>query len=134
MVAKKEQPEQDGLAGRLSGQGPRKLKVEPWRSTLETDLMEFCYREGILRQSGRPYQTGAGSTIRRLYREGKAKTIRELLALSKGQYLSYLQHISGVGRKPYGTKVWNATNRVLKKHGFKMYTSGAVVSYSTGEY
>ena len=134
MVAKQGQSKKQGLEGQLSDQETKNLKVEPWRATLETDLMEFCYKERALPyKHGWPIRNAVGYTLMKLYDRGKAKTIRELLYLSKGEYLNYVVHkIKSSDRVAKGESVWNATNRVLKKHGFKMYTSGAVVSYPTG--
>ena len=123
------------LEEKLVGKDTNRLRIEPWRASLETDLIEFCYRMDLLPyRHGRHIRNAVGYTMRRLYDKRKAATIRELLYLSKGEYLKHNPHrIKSGDRLAEDRSVWKVTNKLLKEHGFKMYRSGAVASYAIHE-
>lgn len=90
---------------------------------METDLMEFCYKEGM-----HPYRNSVGYIFETLYRAGKTKTSQELLSIPKLQYLSYAPK-NWVRKKKDAKWLWQATNKILRRHGFEMYTHSVIVSY-----
>ena len=109
----------DPKSGREEVEKPEQVCPKPWRATLDTDLEVFCCRTGIY-----PYEWGkgvindVGSVMERLYDQGRAETVRELIAIPKSEYLDFGDFY---GRRKKAEECWRTTNRILRRHGFRMY-------------
>ena len=117
-----------GLEGKVGNQGIRK-----WEADLDTDLMELCLKEGIPTEYSRRGRDRIlyrlGYLLKRLY-EGnglsrKFINIRELVSIPKMEFMTYLDdNVSRYYRKEDREEYWKLVNKILRRHGFRMYMKG----------
>lgn len=99
--------------------GGRNYKVEKWKASLDTDLEEFCFKEGIYPcKKGNGMLNKIGGIIGQLYQENKARKINELMAIPKSEFLEYGDFY---GKRKKAEDCWRTMNNVLKRHGYRMY-------------
>lgn len=99
-------------------------RAKRWKADLETDLLEFCRKEGIYSGKGKGIMNNLDLVMGNLYYERNARTIADLLAVPKHQFLD---HDTFYGRRKRAGEAWKVMNKVLHKHGFKMYTRPMIV-------
>jgi uncharacterized iron-regulated protein len=108
------------------------VKQKKWKASLETDLMEFCWKEGIpivskKRSANDRLQRNLGYLLNRVYKYGppKVKTVKNLMELTKDEFDYCINcWISRVYRKEDRDKYWHMISGALKRHGFRMYVKG----------
>lgn len=103
-----------------------------WKARLDTDILEFCVKEGI--PAGRGDQDdwvthNLGHIIYSVYQNGteKIKTIRNLMTITKAEfdYCAY-RYLESCYCQDDVEKYWNKLNNALKRHGFRMYIKGRI--------
>lgn len=87
----------------------KKIEGEPWRPTLDTDLMEFL-------GAAQP-PSYARNAIEEVYAQNEKKTIRDLIAMPYGWFKE----------RCCGGKNWKSMQKVFNRYGFKLYKKGFVV-------
>ena len=97
--------------------------VERWKACLETDLLEFCEKEGIYSGKGKGVMNDLDRVVGRLYHEKNVRTIGDLLSVPKYRFLEDEFY----GRRRRAEEAWNTINRILKRHEFRMYVKPVVV-------
>jgi len=97
-------------------------RKERSKAGLETDLEEFGHKEELY-----PWQKGKGTLsylsgiISNLQGDKKARMLKDLLSVSKAEFMEYGSEYAGFyGNKKAGD-CWKEINRILKRHGFRMY-------------
>lgn len=98
-------------------------RVSRWKADLDTDLREFCYKENLLpRKRGKGLLNNVGERFNEIYKSGKAKTLGDLIRIPKHEYLrsSRLTSVTYGNRKKRDL-FWKTTNKVLNKHGMRIY-------------
>lgn len=92
----------------------KKIEGEPWKPTLDTDLMEFL-------EISYPPQ-GVVNMVEKAYNKEK-KTIRDLIAMPYGWFVSIEARESYRG----GKENWDLLKGELNRYGFKFHKKGFVV-------
>ena len=111
----------------MVGEKTKSYRIKRWRASLETDLMEFCHKEGILSsEKSKRVLDDIGAILEELYETGKAKTIKDLMSIPKHQFLEYGEELF-YGQRKRREECWQMMNKILRRHGFRMYIRPMVV-------
>ncbi len=98
-------------------------RVERWKSSLETDIKEFCNHEGIA--FGEGILSGLHDILFSLYNQEIIKTLKDLVCIPKHKFLGYCENYGDAEEKT--ENYWNKMNYILKKHGYRMYVKPIVL-------
>lgn len=107
-------------------------KTRRWRSTLDTDIDDFCKKEGIPMwdsEKGKGNLNEIGFILCELYDDKNIRTIKELIAMTKTEFLDGGKYYTFYGERKKAEECWKTMNNILKRHGFRMYVKGRTVYY-----
>lgn len=109
------------LGERLSNPRARR-----WKAGLETDLADFCRKEGIpfvpdWPRKGAGILNALGAVLEEAYYNHNVRTIKDLTALTK---LEFLEYGGFYGERKKAEECWRVANNILKRHSFRMYVKG----------
>lgn len=109
--------------------GENQAEVRPWKATLDTDLMEFCTKEGIRHGGNNSSETiiAINLMLSGMYNRNIAKTVGDLVNMTKYEFMRYRKYAHN-GRKASDEQVWSSMNYRLKKHGYRMYTRAKAIT------